>query len=100
MTYPKTGCGHCSLEEGIGVAIDAVRAGVENDLGSGSCIDVCIIAKEGLLYRRAVVKEEALEWVDSNHDNALDKRVLGGGVNGFGNVPIDVGCESLAENNG
>jgi len=100
MTYPKIGSAHCTLEEGIRLAIDAVRAGVENDLGSGSCVDVCIIAKEGLLYLRAVVKEEALEWVDSNHDNALDKRVLGGGVNGFGNVPIDVGCESLAENNG
>jgi hypothetical protein len=47
-----------------------------------------------------VVKEEALEWVDSNHDNALDKRVLGGGVNGFGNMQIVVGGESLAENNG
>ena len=106
--YPRIGSGECTLEDGIRLAVDAVRAGVENDLGSGSQVDVCIIAKEGVLYRRAVVKEEVLQWIDNrNHLNSvhrLGRNDNGGGVNGFGNIPfavqsekVVVDCEVLAE---
>lgn len=34
-------------EEGIKLACDAILAGVFNDLGSGSNVDICIIKKDG-----------------------------------------------------
>ncbi|KAL7521556.1 hypothetical protein ACHAWX_006232 [Stephanocyclus meneghinianus] len=97
--YPKIGSGSCSLEEGIRLAVDAVTAGVKNDLGSGSRVDVCIIAKEGVLYRRAVVKEEVLEWMVGQEDLidvTAEKSPRGSsGVNGFGNVPFAIQSEKV-----
>jgi 20S proteasome subunit beta 2 len=97
--YPKIGSEHCTLEEGIRLAVDAIRAGVDNDLGSGSQVDVVIIAKEGVLYRRAVVKEEVLEWADGSHEltetNRIERLNDGGGVNGFGNVPFAIQSERV-----
>ena len=97
--YPKIGSGSCSLEEGMRLAVDAVTAGVKNDLGSGSRVDVCIIAKEGVLYRRAVVKEEVLEWMVRQEDLidvTAEKRPRGSsGVNGFGNVPFAIQSEKV-----
>eukprot|EP00804_Cyclotella_cryptica_P020329 CCRYP_014064-RA/>CCRYP_014064-RA protein AED:0.06 eAED:0.06 QI:216/0/0.5/1/0/0/2/0/417 len=97
--YPKIGSGSCSLEEGIRLAVDAVTAGVKNDLGSGSRVDVCIIAKEGVLYRRAVVKEEVLEWMVAQEDLmdvTAEKKMHGNsGVNGFGNVPFAIQSEKV-----
>lgn len=62
-----------SIEKGIEIAIHAVMAGIRNDLGSGSSIDVCIIQppswnsissssspSNGVQYLREVVKEETL----------------------------------------
>ena len=100
--------GGCTVEEGIQLAVDAVRAGINNDLGSGSQVDVCVISREGVLYRRAVVREEEIEWVSVGADNddsregggVLDLPNLtveekdivlsAGGVNGFGNVPFAI----------
>jgi 20S proteasome subunit beta 2 len=97
--YPKIESGQCTLEEGIHLAVDAVRAGVENDLGSGSQVDVCIITKEGVLYRRAVVEEETLEWFDKNKDiNDVSRMQMTnnvGGVNGFGNIPFAIQSEKV-----
>jgi len=39
-------------EEGIELVTRAIRAGVYNDLGSGSNIDVCVITKDGVEYIR------------------------------------------------
>jgi len=98
--YPQIGSAECSVEEGIKLAVDAVRAGVDNDLGSGSQIDVCVIRREGVLYRRAVVREEELEWMgvsDGYREDILeipkiseDETERGTGVNGFGNVPFAI----------
>ena len=97
--YPKIGSGHCTLEEGIRLAVDAVRAGVENDLGSGSRVDVCIVAKEKVLYRRAVVKEEVLKWIDDGQDFGAVRETVrnnaGVGVNGFGNIPFAIQSEKV-----
>ena len=102
--YPRIGSGECTLEEGIRLAVDAVRAGVENDLGSGSQVDVCIIAKEGVLYRRAVVKEEVLERIDNrnvwNFVQKIGRYDNGGGVNGFGNIPFAVQSEKVVIDRG
>lgn len=105
--YPKLGNHGCSVEEGIRLAVDAVRAGIDNDLGSGSQVDVCVIGREGVLYRRAVVREEELEWVSVNgvgedrvdrHSDIICNNNIsvdgeeerGLGVNGFGNVPFAI----------
>jgi len=99
--YPVIGSGECSVEEGIRLAVDAVRAGVDNDLGSGSQVDVCVIRREGVLYRRAVVREEELEWIGEDGGEYLEtptmsmEEVAASGVNGFGNVPFAIQSKKL-----
>lgn len=39
-------------EEAVALVAKAIRAGIFNDLGSGSNVDVCIIRKDGVDYRR------------------------------------------------
>lgn len=41
-----------SEEEGIQLVRDAIAAGIFNDLGSGSNVDVCVIKKSGVDYKR------------------------------------------------
>lgn len=93
--YPQVGCSHCTVEEGIRLAVEAVKAGIDNDLGSGSQVDVCVISAGGVIYRRAIVKEEELEWINDNdswYDAARkeneNNHVVVSGVNGFGNLPF------------
>ena len=90
-----------TVEEAIQICKDAVGAGITNDLGSGSQIDLCIISASGVKYQRAVVKEESLPMshgerasdellrqrnaaADSTMDTVLD------GVCGFGSLPYTV----------
>jgi 20S proteasome subunit beta 2 len=93
--YPQVGCSECTVEEGIRLAVDAVKAGIDNDLGSGSQVDVCVISADGVMYRRAIVKEEELEWINDNdswYDDARKEKdndqLVASGVNGFGNLPF------------
>mmetsp|Transcript_11425 Transcript_11425/g.24271 ORF Transcript_11425/g.24271 Transcript_11425/m.24271 type:complete len:495 (+) Transcript_11425:45-1529(+) len=95
--YPVIGCGGCTVEEGIRLAVDAVRAGIDNDLGSGSQVDVCVIGREGVVYRRGVIREEELEWsgneqafTPSENICSIDNGLVSSGVNGFGNVPFAI----------
>lgn len=39
-------------EEAVDLVAQAIRSGVYNDLGSGSNVDICIIKKDGVDYRR------------------------------------------------
>lgn len=39
-------------EEAVELVTRAIRSGVYNDLGSGSNVDVCVITKEGVDYKR------------------------------------------------
>ena len=123
--YPRIGNGKCTIQEGIQLAVDAVRAGIDNDLGSGSQVDVCVIGREGVLYRRAVVREETLDWItltdDTDDDimmNGKEEDDIGGsnhyrkakegereeqhhaGVNGFGNVPFIIQSKKIVSNIG
>lgn len=41
-----------SEDEAVALVAKAIRAGIFNDLGSGSNVDVCIIRKDGVDYRR------------------------------------------------
>lgn len=43
-------------EEAAELVKDAISAGIFNDLGSGSNVDVCIITKDGVDYRRGYDK--------------------------------------------
>lgn len=90
-------------QEAVALAVQAVQAGIDNDLGSGSYVDVCIIPSYGparLLTQYA--PEETLpnlpDTVSSNDSTnqrtmvaSTDSRattiVPQGGVNGFGNFP-------------
>ena len=100
--YPHVGCSECTIEEGIRLAVDAVKAGIDNDLGSGSQVDVCVISADGVMYRRAIVKEEELEWVDSNdswYDATRKEKesdgLVASGVNGFGNLPFSIQSKKI-----
>lgn len=100
--YPQVGCSECTIEEGIRLAVDAVKAGIDNDLGSGSQVDVCVISANGVMYRRAIVKEEELEWVDHNDSwydatrkEKEDSSLVASGVNGFGNLPFSIQSKKI-----
>jgi hypothetical protein len=41
-----------SEDDAVALVAKAIRAGIFNDLGSGSNVDVCIIRKDGVDYRR------------------------------------------------
>lgn len=89
--YPIIGNGRCTVAQGITLAVEAVKAGIENDLGSGSQVDVCVISREGVLYRRAVLEEESLPWTSTQETSQpVTSRGGGAGVNGFGNVKFAI----------
>lgn len=63
-----------SLDSATELCVRAVTAGITEDLGSGSCIDVCVIDARGLVtYRRTVVEEEELVV---SHDDEVSERNL------------------------
>jgi 20S proteasome subunit beta 2 len=102
--YPQIGCSQCTVEDGIRLAVDAVKAGIDNDLGSGSQVDVCVISAEGVMYRRAIVKEEELEWINDNdswYDSSRRGKENGhldvatSGVNGFGNQAFSIQSKKI-----
>ncbi|GFH59003.1 hypothetical protein CTEN210_15479 [Chaetoceros tenuissimus] len=82
-----------TMEAGIQLVKDAVLAGIKNDLGSGSQVDMVIITADSVEYKRAVVTEEELVFSEQEknverqiyerHAHDLDTSLLGG-VNGFG----------------
>lgn len=43
-----------SIEEGKELAVNAIRCGIFNDLGSGSNVDVCVIEKDKTTYLRNI----------------------------------------------
>ena len=81
-------------EEGIQLVKDAVLAGIENDLGSGSQVDLCVLGPNGSVdYQQGVVPEKELDRL-ANHDESIDETIMNdkasSGVNGFGNLPFAV----------
>lgn len=57
-----------SEEEAKELVIAAILAGIENDLGSGSNIDICVItADRGLEHTRGERKEHELNRLDSTY---------------------------------
>jgi hypothetical protein len=96
------------VEEGVELVKRAVLAGIKNDLGSGSQVDLIIIQSKGVVYQRAVVKEETLTL--SHGDRDLEEKLyrrhamsgtngrkssIMDGVNGFGSLPYEIKSRHL-----
>jgi 20S proteasome alpha/beta subunit len=94
-----------TLAEAVQLVQDAISAGIDNDLGSGSQVDLCIMtagtaADDGddgvrIDYRRGIVPEEVLVPVPKREDKTQEqtfdqKRLSMPGVNGFGNLPFGI----------
>mmetsp|Transcript_20668 Transcript_20668/g.31828 ORF Transcript_20668/g.31828 Transcript_20668/m.31828 type:complete len:479 (+) Transcript_20668:65-1501(+) len=86
-----------TLDEGVALVKDAIAAGIANDLGSGSQIDMCILGPRGTNYTRAIVPEESdgsedeIDGQIPDEIQVVDDESFGGhGVNGFGNTPYTV----------
>jgi 20S proteasome subunit beta 2 len=84
-------------EEGIELVKSAVLAGIENDLGSGSQVDLCVLGPEGAVeYTRAVVPEQQLETDEEDRgDEFTSEEKESSGVNGFGNLPFAVNSHRM-----
>jgi 20S proteasome subunit beta 2 len=89
-----------SVPEAIELVQAAIVAGIRNDLGSGSQVDLCVISPDGTSrLERCVVPEEELEVVvptateEEAETTTTEPGVNGNndmGVNGFGNLPFSV----------
>jgi 20S proteasome alpha/beta subunit len=90
-----------TLQDAIRLVTDAIRAGISNDLGSGSSIDLCILDSSTgrATHIRSAIPEEVLPSQTvarkddaSSADGPRRHAELGSmpGVNGFGNVPFTV----------
>ena len=63
--------------EGIELVKQAVLAGIENDLGSGSQVDLCVLGPGGSVdYQQGVVPEQTLESTTADHDASIDESIL------------------------
>lgn len=83
-----------SREQGIELVTSAeLLPGIENDLGSGSQVDICVLrpAEGAVEYTRAVVPEQQLiANEDAQGDESTLEEQTSNGVNDFGNVPFAV----------
>lgn len=88
-----------SVEQGLTLVKEAVLAGIRNDLGSGSQVDICVIEKNRVTYTRGVVSEETIAMSDGEAligEDAHKKHIKPdspaqiGGVNGFGALPYEI----------
>ena len=43
------------LDDAVQLVVQSIESGIFNDLGSGSNVDICVITKEGVDYRRNYV---------------------------------------------
>ena len=94
-----------TVKEAVKMVEDAVRAGIMNDLGSGSQIDISIISASGVQYIRGLVKEEKLilsqkdrnveEDLFVRHKSSENNNAVMNGVNGFGSLPYWIKSRKL-----
>jgi 20S proteasome subunit beta 2 len=69
----------------------AIVAGIQNDLGSGSQVDLCIIAPDGTSQlTRCVVPSQVLEGIDPPPMEIPLPAEDSAGTNGFGNSPFRI----------
>ena len=101
-----------SLQEGIQMVKEAIVSGIQNDMGSGSQVDLCVITTTGgdggadadkdylrvvSNYTRAVVPEQELAALKATTKTSTDPSATFStpGVNGFGNFPYSVRSQRL-----
>jgi 20S proteasome subunit beta 2 len=95
-----------TVEDGIALCQRAIVAGIKNDLGSGSQVDVCVVYPNGTSkLQRCVVPEETLqdEFRSSSSKNitaaalskAKEATMPSIGVNGFGNLPFAIESKKI-----
>jgi Proteasome subunit len=86
-------------DEAVALAVRAVQAGIDNDLGSGSYVDVCIIPRHGAaryVQRYTSAQELPPLTTETSHRDPEGSISIesvptaAGGVNGFGNRPYSV----------
>lgn len=80
-----------TVEDGIELCKEAILAGIRNDLGSGSQVDICVIYPDGTsrLQRCAVAEEELLP-LEETEETKTTETTSNLGVNGFGNLPFGI----------
>jgi 20S proteasome subunit beta 2 len=89
--YSKIG----SLQDATQLCQRAILAGIKNDLGSGSQVDMVVISPDGTSQlERCSIPEESLE------DDELSKELAASpssslGVNGFGNLPFGIQSQKV-----
>jgi 20S proteasome subunit beta 2 len=81
-----------SREQGMELVKSAVLAGIKNDLGSGSQVDMCVLGPKGAVeYTRGVIPEQQLTAnEEEQEDEFTSQEKTSNGVNGFGNLPFSV----------
>jgi hypothetical protein len=58
-----------SVDDAVALVCTAISAGIDNDLGSGSNVDICIITKDSTKYTRAFKRN-----VFSSNNSAVNKK--------------------------
>merc|ERR1712087_395834 len=56
-----------SREQAMALVQKAIRSGIDNDLGSGSNVDLCVITKDGAEFMRNVFKTEIPHKKDTEY---------------------------------
>lgn len=87
-------------QEGIDLVKSAVLAGIQNDLGSGSQVDLCVLGPHSMVeYTRAVVPEQELDDDTDNEEDGNEfvtfEEKESSGANGFGNLPLAVNSHRM-----
>lgn len=88
-----------TVPEAIELVQSAIVAGIQNDLGSGSQVDLCVIAPDGYSrMQRCVVPPQVLqdpEDEDPTVDIAPPSNPDTVGTNGFGNTPFGINSKRV-----
>ena len=89
-----------SIDEATQLVVQAVKAGIDHDLGSGSQVDVCIITPDGQAkYTRCYLPEETLDDETNSSTDDATETTMTNGINGFGNIPYVVQSKRILRSN-
>lgn len=87
-----------TVAEATELVQSAIVAGIQNDLGSGSQVDLCVISPNGTSQmKRCVVPPQRLEKLEDNIDDEKDQAAESdaSGTNGFGNTPFGIASQRV-----
>jgi len=88
-----------NLTEATKLVQAAIVAGIQNDLGSGSQVDLCIIAPDGSSQMtRCVVPSQTLDVLEAPNMGTRLSVEDSAGINGFGNSPFRIKSRRILVN--